>query len=60
VSVVKPEASASRRSVMRLAAVLALATALIGVAMAETHDPVAIEPDAPRADGAQVATFALG
>jgi hypothetical protein len=45
---------------MRLAAIVAVGIALIGVAMAETHDPVAIEPDAPRADGAEVATFALG
>ena len=27
---------------------------------ADTHVPVAIEPDATRADGAEVATFALG
>ena len=40
-----------------LAAALLL---LIGVVMAESHDPVAIEPDAPRKDGAAVATFALG
>mgnify|MGYP001827700235 CR=1 FL=1 len=33
---------------------------LIGVVMADTHDPVAIEPDAPRANGTEVATFALG
>lgn len=37
-----------------------LALVLIGAVMADTHVPVAIEPDAPRAGGAQVATFALG
>ena len=34
--------------------------AVVGVVMANAHDPVAIEPDAPRKDGASVATFALG
>ena len=34
--------------------------AFFGVVMADTHEPQAIEPDAPRPDGVQVATFALG
>ena len=34
--------------------------AVVGVVMANAHDPVAIKPDAPRKDGASVATFALG
>ena len=33
---------------------------LLGVAMGETHDPVAIEPDAKLPPGVQVATVALG
>ena len=32
----------------------------MGVVMGKSHEPVAIAPDAPRADGAGVATFALG
>ena len=39
---------------------LAAFVAVIGAVMADSHQPVAIEPDAPRAGGAQVATFALG
>ena len=38
----------------------ALGLVLIGAVMADTHDPVAIAPDAPRAGGASVVTFALG
>lgn len=45
---------------MRIAVALIAAVALIGVVMAESHVPKAIEPDAPRAGGASVATFALG
>ena len=39
---------------------LCLAMVLPGAAMADSHDPVAIAPDAARAGGASVATFALG
>lgn len=39
---------------------MAALAVLIGVVMADTHEPVAIEPDASRADGVRVATFALG
>jgi len=45
---------------MRILLTLAAGMALIGVVMAESHDPIALEPDAPRAGGASVATFALG
>jgi len=45
---------------MRILLTLAAGLALIGVVMAKSHDPVAIEPDAARKDGAAVATFALG
>ncbi len=51
---------APRRHAVRITLILAVGVALVGVVMAETHDPIAIEPDAPRKDGAQVATFALG
>ena len=43
-----------------LGAATVLVLALLGAAMADAHDPIALEPDAPRADGAAVATFALG
>ena len=33
---------------------------VIGVVMGDTHVPVAIEPDADRGVGVEVATFALG
>ena len=56
----KPTVVPVRRSPMRIAAIVAVGIALIGVAMAETHTPVALEPDAPRVGGASVATFALG
>lgn len=36
------------------------AVLFIGVAMADTHDPVAIDPKDAAKDGAEVATFALG
>ena len=45
---------------MRVASALIAVLAVLGVVMAETHDPVAIEPDAPREAGVGVATFALG
>ena len=41
-------------------AALVLPFVFLGVVMGDTHDPVAIEPDAPRGDGAAVATFAVG
>jgi len=41
-------------------AALAAMLLLLGVVMGDTHDPVAIEPDAKLAPGVQVATFALG
>ena len=37
-----------------------LLLAVIGVVMGDTHVPVAIEPDADRGKGVEVATFALG
>ena len=49
----------SRRSLPVLAAAVG-ALALLGVVMADSHDPVAVEPDAKLAAGRQVATFALG
>jgi hypothetical protein len=45
---------------MRFALAIAAGLTLVAVVMADSHDPVAIEPDAPRKDGAAVATFALG
>jgi len=33
---------------------------VIGVVMGDTHVPIAIEPDADRGVGVEVATFALG
>ncbi len=38
----------------------ALALVVIGAVMADSHVPVPIAPDAKPADGAQVATFAVG
>jgi len=49
-----------RHLTMRTGLVVTVCIALIGVVMAESHDPVALEPDAPRLGGAEVATFALG
>ena len=43
-----------------LGVALTLALVVIGVVMADTHVPIPIAPDAKPADGAQVATFALG
>jgi hypothetical protein len=43
-----------------LGAALIASLILMGVVMAENHEPVGIAPDAPRKDGAQVATFGLG
>ena len=41
---------------------LALVAAVLfaGVALGKRHDPVAVEPDAKRPKGVEVATFALG
>ena len=39
----------------------AVAIAVLGgLAFGKRHDPVAVEPDAKRPDGVEVATFALG
>ena len=43
-----------------LTAAAAVLLILIGVVMGESHKPVAIEPDADRGAGVEVATFALG
>ena len=43
-----------------LTAAAAVLLILIGVVMGESHEPVAIEPDADRGAGVEVATFALG
>jgi hypothetical protein len=43
-----------------LAAVAAVFLIVIGAVMGESHVPVAIEPDADRGAGVEVATFALG
>lgn len=56
----KPDALLMHPSLMRIAVILLAGFALIGVVMAQSHDPVAIEPDAPRGAGVGVATFALG
>jgi hypothetical protein len=42
------------------AAGLVTAVLCMGVVMGDTHVPVAIEPDAARPAGTEVATFALG
>ncbi len=47
-------------SFTKIGIVLIAFLVLIGVVMGDTHVPVAIEPDADRPDGAEVATFALG
>jgi hypothetical protein len=39
---------------------LAAVFSILGAVMGDTHEPVAIEPDAKLAAGTQVATFALG
>lgn len=41
-------------------ATLLATLALIGVVMGGSHDPIAVQPDAKPADGARLATFALG
>jgi hypothetical protein len=43
-----------------LGAALIVSFLLIGVVMADPHVPVAIEPNAARPAGVEVATFALG
>jgi hypothetical protein len=49
------------RNVLRgLALAAALSVVVMGVVMADSHKPVAIEPDAAMPKGTQVATFALG
>jgi hypothetical protein len=45
---------------MRAALAAAAVLALIGVVMGKSHEPVPVAPDAPRAEGVAVATFALG
>jgi len=45
---------------VRIGIAFAAGLTLVAVVMADSHDPVAIEPDALRKDGASVATFALG
>lgn len=54
----RPTTSRDVLPVLVLPAVLLLL--VIGVVMADTHVPVAIEPDAALPTGAAVATFALG
>ena len=43
-----------------LAAAAVVLLVIKGVVMGDTHVPVAIEPDAERASGVEVATFAPG
>jgi hypothetical protein len=49
------------KNVLRgLALAAALSVVVMGVVMADSHEPVAIEPDAALPKGTQMATFALG
>ena len=43
-----------------IAAAVGVLLVLMGVVMGDTHVPVAIEPDAKRPAGVEIATFALG
>lgn len=52
--------STTRRGLLGLALPVSLVLIVLGVVMADSHVPVAIEPDAPLAKGTQVATFAVG
>ena len=60
----RSRASPPRRGNAGLAGGLTAAAAVllivIGAVMGESHVPVAIEPDAERGIGVEVATFALG
>ena len=52
--------SSSRDVLPALVLPAVLLLLVIGVVMADPHVPTALEPDAKRAGGASVATFALG
>jgi hypothetical protein len=54
----RPAAAAAFLGVLALGGVVALLGAVAGEE--PSHEPVALEPDAPRQGGAAVATFALG
>ncbi len=52
--------STTRKVLRGIILAAALSLVVMGVVMADSHKPIAIEPDAALPKGTQVATFALG